>query len=144
MATHRKRRNPVPTWEILISYSEYKTSGEPVADDEQADEYVSWYPGWIYLRREDAPWVVETLTVSFDPSPYQALPVVVARYDSYSTFLRAYGCWQIIGVCRNMQEAKDLQLQVHNGTWQGIMNWVGEGQLTSVEIHDMMVRSVPL
>lgn len=123
---------PPPLESVLhLAYDEHTYGGEVCEGQEDdpwpshEDETKEFFLHSCSLTSDKAQWMREQFRVDFAPEVGSTVFAVVVRYATGGTFGRTNGCWDILGVFRDITQADQLSESVYDGTYDGYKCWVG-------------------
>lgn len=112
--------------QLFLTYDEYREGGgiregqENDSYPDYKDTYIDWTPKSLYLDEVDVPsWQKETVQTDFDVERGDLVHIVVVRYGDGDTFSHTSGYWQIMGVSKDAEVARQLARAISNDTYTG-------------------------
>lgn len=117
---------------LFVGYKEgYLSGGQAINPEDRwsshEDEYRYFDLEGVWLDREEAPWLIESVDVNFKPKKGQFVYVLVVIYSSGGTFGKSYGNGCIVGIYEKPEEAAKIEETIYNGTYSdnNYAPWVG-------------------
>ena len=126
-----KKTKKEKTWPIYICYTEHKSGGNPLDDEDYpnySDLHIDFRINSVHHRqnrKEDRlPSKREKYEINFNPMGKE-IYIIVVRYDSGDTFSRSFGNWHIDSIYKSDESAVDRQEKIENDKVKGYVEWKG-------------------
>lgn len=134
---------------LYLSYEERSHGGGICAGQEGSEwpdyepTHIDWSPTSLSLDKGEG-WYKEELEVDFPVKRDDVIDLLVVRYYTGCTFSTTHGCWCIIGLYKDPEEARKIRDSILDETYEspeGYIIWDGyfEG-LESCDIHTFRVQ----
>lgn len=117
-------------YKIYLIYDEHITNGHDGCANIKLEPYK--------FVRQPPPWCSKEICIEFDPSNYNELTLVVARYTTIiiddfvdtgetirDSICITHGSWHIIGVYQDPEDADEVVKFIDHKTYAGYKPWTG-------------------